>query len=118
MLPPIASQCHDCIAHFIAQAFCAVIIEISVMQVFALKLLILSLSIASAVGIHCYDCNSKFDGQCSDPFDENTVNGLLKLNCDNKPMHSNTSDVKASFCRKVYQKGAKNKIKVEMTNYL
>jgi hypothetical protein len=101
VLPPIAS---DCIAHFIAQAyiFCAVIIEISIMQVIALKLLILSLSIASAVGIHCYDCNSKNDPDCADPFERK---GLLNLNCDNKPMHSNFSDVKASFCRKVYQKG-------------
>lgn len=74
------------------------------MQVIALKVLILSLSIASAVGIHCYDCNSKFDAECADPFNRN---GLSNLNCDNKPMHSNASDVKASFCRKVYQKGAK-----------
>jgi hypothetical protein len=79
------------------------------MQVFALKLLILSLSIASAVGIHCYDCNSKYDGHCSDPFKER---GLSNVNCDSKPMHSNDSDVKATFCRKVYQKGA-NKIKLQ-----
>lgn len=82
------------------------------MQVFALKLLILSLSIASTVAIHCYDCNSKFENLCSDPFKERD-NGLLKLNCDNKPMHANTSDVKASFCRKVYQKGAKFKINLK-----
>lgn len=70
----------------------------------ALQIFIFLSAVVAVLGIRCFDCNSRFDPQCEDPFSEFP---LGKANCDEMP---NPHNVTATFCRKIRQNGRKKYI--------
>ncbi|CAG0893683.1 unnamed protein product [Darwinula stevensoni] len=56
--------------------------------------------LSSCTGIRCYECNSKRDPGCADPF---TATYIEAVDCDQKLM-PHLGNVSSSLCRKIVQR--------------
>jgi hypothetical protein len=56
----------------------------------------------TGLSIECYQCNSAYDPRCGDPFDSYS---LGQVNCSMRPPLEHLSELQATMCRKIIQKG-------------
>merc|ERR1712062_660638 len=83
-----------------------------VFQTFGMTILcLLILAIQSGTALKCWECNSKYDSRCGDPFSNYSV---ALVDCDQKhedvghliegfETDNKTGEPQAKFCRKTYQ---------------
>ncbi|XP_028982315.1 uncharacterized protein LOC107043372 [Diachasma alloeum] len=57
--------------------------------------------ISCGEAVICYECNSRFDPRCGDPFDPY---GLGIVNCSLQPRLEHMSSLEPTVCRKISQK--------------
>ncbi|XP_063976962.1 uncharacterized protein LOC135162433 [Diachasmimorpha longicaudata] len=60
-----------------------------------------TLYISCGEAVICYECNSRFDPRCGDPFDPY---GLGIVNCSLQPRLEHMSSLEPTVCRKISQK--------------